>query len=110
MAGADREMKGVPCANIKLRLSGVAGRGVEILALDGKNPKAFRAKPGEGRKRGCAMIGAETADARLYRQRRSELRHSVDLSPDGSCLASQPCGRFASASLVKALTSTEVSR
>ena len=65
MAGADREMKGVPCANIKLRLSGVAGRGVEILALDGKNPKAFRAKPGEGRKRGCAMIGAETADARL---------------------------------------------
>ena len=58
VTGADRQMKGVSRAKIELRLSGVAGRGLKILARDGKYLNALCGKASEGRERRGAMIGA----------------------------------------------------
>ena len=61
MIGADRQVKGVACAKIKLELVGKPRGRAKVFPRHRESPKAFNAQAGERRNGSCAMVCAESA-------------------------------------------------
>src|SRR5579863_824463 len=91
MIGADRQMESVARAEIELRLVGEPRGRAKVFPRHRKGPKALGAKPGERRKRGGAMVRAESARPQLHRQRGSKLcRRPVADRQVGRVLSREP--------------------